>query len=89
MTFFQRSLVFLFKLLKREYSVVHVQKRVIDDNKTDDHRHQKETGSVLRDRGDVTEALAKIEAARGNSTSTGANDERMPCVLNHNSSSAY
>jgi len=31
-------------------------------------------GSVLRDRGDVTEALAKIEAARGNST--GANQKR-------------
>lgn len=31
-------------------------------------------GSVLRDRGDVTEALAKIEAARGNNT--GANQKR-------------
>ncbi|MGB8344745.1 MAG: tetratricopeptide repeat protein [Ktedonobacteraceae bacterium] len=31
-------------------------------------------GSVLRDRGDVTEALAKIEAARGNSA--GANQKR-------------
>jgi tetratricopeptide (TPR) repeat protein len=31
-------------------------------------------GSVLRDRGDVTEALAKIEAARGNST--GADQKR-------------
>ncbi len=32
-------------------------------------------GSVLRDRGDVAEALAKIEAARGNST--GANQQRL------------
>ncbi|MFL5629533.1 MAG: hypothetical protein ACJ788_28500 [Ktedonobacteraceae bacterium] len=39
-------------------------------------------GSVLRDRGNVIEALAKIEAARGNST--GANQKRLQANADYN-----